>query len=212
MTTTTKIQKAINHIFAKPGCRSDELATVIECKPQDVYSYIKDAIHAGLIVACKIDRPGQSSVSEFRPSASAPIKAPDWPSWKKDQRAPAKPLKTQADPRRSNRGKTIETPAGGGEAITPAAADRSNSPLEKTPPEAAAVDAAQALQEEAAPVTAAAQPIAPALADEFECHLSHDGRLHIFLGEPHPVVKLTTDETRQLGKFLINTEPAWATQ
>lgn len=205
---TTKIQQAIDYIFAHPGCRSDALGKLLGCKTQDVYAYIKDAIHAGLIISCKIDRPGQSPVAEFRPSATAPAKAPNWHTWKKEQREPVKPLKQQADPRRVNRGNVSDTPAGGGANNTGSSGSERH-PCKKLHDDAA-VDVAQAGQAQAVVAIPTTQPAEPAPSDDFECHLSHEGRLHIFLGEPHPVIKLTPAETRALGKFLIATEPAWA--
>lgn len=205
---TTKIQQAINHIFAHPGVRTDDLAKAIGVDPHNVYSYVKDAVDAGLLVTCKVARPGKQSTVEFRPSARAPEKAPDWKTWKRAQQAPVKPLKLQADPRRTNRGTVSETPAGGG--VNNTGSSGSEHLPCKNMPEAAAVDVAQAGQAEPVAAIPTTAPAVPAPSDDFELHLSNDGRLHIFLGDPHPVIKLSTEETRRLGKFLIDTEPAWA--
>ena len=78
----TKIQIGIDHIAKHPGCRTDALAAAMDTDTKNVIPAINDAIKAGLIVTCKVERPGKAPMNEFRLSSSAPAN-PDWREWKR---------------------------------------------------------------------------------------------------------------------------------
>ena len=213
MTTKSRTQRAIDYIFAHPGCRSDALAAHLETESKQVHSACAPAIAAGLIVACKVTRPGKAPVTEFKPSAAAPDKAPDFLEWKSTtppekvkplhfsnpgpRASAAKPASspaservlTQAD-RGANNGGSSASDIPVGEAITST--------------EGAAVAETRA-GDHAPEATSSAEPV---VSDEISLglniQLNHHGNLT--LGE----LTFSREETRAIGQFLMITEPVWS--
>ena len=169
-TTKTKTQTAIEYIYAHPGCRTDALATLLDIDPKNVPAYLKEPLAYGLIISCKVQRPGQRICQEYKPSTAAPDKCPaDWLEWKRDRvEARVKPLKFNAEGPRGLAKKTSvvsETPAGGGVNIT--GSDASDNPVgEFSPPsEGATVVETQAASNVADDAGVGA-PHRPAVSDE----------------------------------------------
>lgn len=202
----SKVQKAIEYIYTHPATRSDALAKVFDCDPKNVPAFMKDVLQAGLIVSCKVEQPGKRPCYEYKPSAAAPDKCPDnWLDWKRAHAAaPVKPLHFSATGQRDGlqkKGSAVsETPSGGGD-ITPATASV-RSPLgENHLPVGEAVIEAQAghLGPEEATATAS-DPVASAI----DISLDNTGRITI------DGLRFSNEETRAIGQFLIDTEPAWS--
>lgn len=210
----SKVQKAIEYIYSHPATRSDALAKVFDCDPKNVPAFMKDVLQSGLIVSCKVEQPGRKPCHEYKPSAAAPDKCPEnWLDWKRANGAlPVKPLRFQANGPRDGLPKKgsdmSETPAGGGE-ITPAAASV-RSPLgEQYLPVGEAVIEAQAGSHGPEEVTAiASDPAASALGlhQSIGLYISLDKHGRLTVGE----IIFSPDETREIGQFLIDTEPAWS--
>lgn len=121
----SKIQRGVDYIAKHPGCRTQDLAKAMDTKQENVIPTLQDAIKAGLILTCKVTRPGLVPCNEFKLSTACPEgKGPDWREFKISQRTPKelKPI-PQPVPRVHEAGKTQcvvgTTPAGRGE-ITPA--------------------------------------------------------------------------------------------
>lgn len=89
----SKVQQAIDYLVSHRSARNQELASLMRCEPKAVHAMLQDPIKYGLIITCKIERPGERSTYEFRLSAIAPEgKAIDWRSWRGHQaKAAAKP-------------------------------------------------------------------------------------------------------------------------
>lgn len=120
MTTKTKVQRAVEHIFTHPGTRSTDLAPIFGCLPKDVPAYMKDVMKLGLLVTCKVELPNKVVAYEYRPSASAPSKAPDLRAWRASMaNAEPKPTATNAADTPSIAVRAVTTQAGSGD-ITPA--------------------------------------------------------------------------------------------
>lgn len=122
----SKIQRGVDYIAKHPGCRTADLAKAMDTKPENVIPTLQDAIKAGLILTCKVTRPGLVPCNEFKLSTACPEgKAPDWREFKISQRAPKalKPIPPPV-PRAHEAGKPEcvvgTTPAGRGD-ITPSA-------------------------------------------------------------------------------------------
>jgi len=236
----SKTQKAVEHIFSHPGTRSDALAAIFGCEPKNVPAFMKGPIEAGLVISCKIERPGKPNVCEYKPSAAAPDKCPgDWLEWKRANfTAPVNPLKFKATGPRdglNNSGSPRETQAVSGDVTTAAAAV--SSPLgEKHLPHGEADDKAQAGSHgpeeatatasdpaaSATPLTVAEwaeQAIARGVKTVTEFKSNHRAAqktpsLHISLDNTGQLtiddLKYSPEETRAIGEFLMATEPAWA--
>lgn len=86
----SRVQLAIEYIYAHPGCRSDAIATQLGVERKQVHSAVAPAVEAGLIVTCKVERPGKPPETEFKPSAAAPLHCPDFVEWK-NSKSPVKP-------------------------------------------------------------------------------------------------------------------------
>lgn len=262
MSQKSKVQKAIEHIYAHPGCRSDALAAIFMCETKNVQAYMAPVLNSGLIIACKVERPGKPTINEYKPSSAAPDKCPDnWLDWKRiNAPQPVKPLKFKATGPRDGvqkSGSARETQAGSGD-VTPAVAAGS-SPLgtqhlpsseaaieeqagSHGPEEAtasASVPAASAKQEKSDLLQQAESllqeirenssghemPVGiftPVETPQAECDqriarlseldlfatLGLSGAMTIqFKGE---TMHLPVSAVRELGKFMIATEPAWA--
>lgn len=119
-TTKTKVQRAVEHIFTHPGTRSTDLSPIFGCLPKDVPAYMKDVMKLGLLVTCKVELPNKVVAYEYRPSASAPSKAPDLRAWRASlTKAEPKPTATNAADTPSIAVRAVTTQAGSGD-ITPA--------------------------------------------------------------------------------------------
>lgn len=204
----SKVQRAIEYIYAHPATRSDALAKVFDCDPKNVPAFMKDVLAAGLIVSCKVEQPGRKPCHEYKPSAAAPDKCPDnWLDWKRaNAAAPVKPLHFKATGPRDGLQKKgsdmSETPAGGGE-ITPAAASvRSPLGVQELPVGEADIEAQAGSHGPEEAKAVASDPAASAV--DIDISLDNAGQITI------DGLKFSVAETRAIGQFLIDTEPAWS--
>jgi hypothetical protein len=215
----SKVQKAIEHIYAHPGCRSDALSAIFQCEAKNVPAFMKDVLAAGLIVSCKVERPGRGATHEFKPSAAAPDKCPmDWLEWKRANIAPpVKPLHFKATGPRDGlqkSGSARETQAASGDITAAVAAGSSPSGKQHLPSSEAAIEAQAGSHgpEEATAIASAPAASAICADDQFAnalsigLHISLDKHGRLTLGE----LTFSPDETREIGEFLVATEPAWA--
>lgn len=214
----SKVQKAIEHIYAHPGCRSDALAAIFVCETKNVQAYMAPVLNSGLIIACKVERPGKPTINEYKPSSAAPDKCPDnWLDWKRTNAPqPVKPLKFKATGPRDGlqkSGSARETQAGSGN-VTPAVAAVS-SPLgtQHLPSSEAAIETQAGSHGPEEATTSASVPavsdlnVAVSGAEEpylLRISLDNTGQLII------DGLKFSPDETRAIGKFMVDTERAWA--
>ena len=200
----SKIQRAIDHIAAHPGCRTDDLAKAIGSETQNVAPTIFEAVQAGLILTCKVARPGGGATNEYRLSSSAPTN-PDWREWKAAHPARAdRPLKTAAvaGPRASaiattqaHRGANNGSSSGPVTSfgISPAGAAADVEPPKPAPTQAEA-GSVETRRETAN--------------SRLDIQLDNHGFLFIAIGLTN--IELEPEHVRELGQFLIDTEPAWA--
>ncbi len=192
-TEKSKIQLGIDHIFKHPGCRMDDLAPVLGIERKSVIPCLYEAIKCGLILSCKVERPGTVPVNEFRLSASAPDgKAPDWKTWKK-----ANPPQDIA-----RRGKESQTQAHrGANNGSSGGSERSRAHL---PGAVTAVEPPTP-----APQQAEARSGVISLPSDVEMNIriDNDGRLHIAQGDF--AIELHFKHTRELGKFMTATAGVW---
>lgn len=218
----SKVQKGIEFIFAHPGARSDALGKVMECEPKNVQAFMGPVLEAGLIVSCKVERPGQQTINEYKPSSAAPDKCPEnWLDWKRaNAPQPVKPLRFKATGPRDGlpkSGSARETQAVSGDVTTAAAAECSPSGKRHLPSSEAAIEvqAGSHGPEEVKASTSA--PAASATAENKIERLSEldlfatlglSGAMTIqFKGE---TMHLPVSAVRELGRFMIATESAWA--
>lgn len=200
----SKIQRAVDHIAAHPGCRTDDLAQAMGSAPQNVAPTIFEAVQAGLILTCKVASPSGKEINEYRLSSSAPAN-PDWREWKAAHPARAdRPLKTAAvaGPRAS--------------AIATTQAHRgANNGSSNGPVTSFGISPAGAVADVEPPKPAPTQAEAGSVETRRE---TANSRLDIQL-DNHGCLLISTDETvielspahvRELAQFLIDTEPAWA--
>ena len=207
----TKIQRGIDHIHKHANCRTAELAEVMDCDQRNVAATLWPALQAGLVISCKVERPGQMAVNEYRLSAASPDgMAPIWPAWKanhahlakKKPGAPALPSAAYKDTTRN----VVHTPAGRGANNT--GSHESGTSLVSKNPEVTAV---------AEPPKPAMKP-AQARSDEtvrsnnpFVFGCNSDGTVTIarradWLADGYT---LTPDEADDLYSFLGDTKPIW---
>lgn len=205
----TKIQHAIDYIAAHPGCRTPELAKALDCEIKNVLPCLQDGIKAGLIITCKVERPGQVAISEFRLSASAPEgKSPDWKTFRINRNQPDALKPPPAKPARAH-----DHPANEFKASIPARQSATPQPAVGliTP---AVVDCSTSLATSSGKATTVIEPPkqdeAPAEACSDEILIAIDSRGVLTVSNAESMIELDRAATRQLGQFLINTEPAWA--
>lgn len=202
MTEKTKMQRAIEAIFAKPGIRTQELEEVADMAPGSSYALMSPVIKAGLIVTCKVASPGKSSQTEYRPSAAAPAKAPDWKLWKAQHaERTERCVETQAGSGANNPGRCAPaTPVGqvpppaGGASVVETQAERVMASEESGATPAAL-----------RPAVSDVTPHEPA--DLVHLMIANDGSLHIEAGDQTLI--LSASHTRALGEFLHHVQPVW---
>ena len=209
----TKIQRGIDYIHKHPNCRTDDLAEVMSCDSRSVAATLWPALSAGLVISCKVERPGQRAVNEFRLSAASPDgKAPIWPAWKagnahlapKKNGAPALPSAAYKDTTRKN---VEQTPAGRG-ANNTGSRESGTSLAEKKPDVAAVVEPPKPVRKPAEARSDEKQNRQGGATLVFGC--SSDGTVTIARrsGQAHGYT-LTPDEADDLYGFLADTKPIW---
>ncbi len=208
----TKIQRGIDHIHKHPNCRTDDLAAVMDCDSRNVAATLWPALQAGLVISCKVERPGQRAANEFRLSAASPDgKAPIWPAWKanhthlapKKPGPPALPGAAYKDTTRN----VVHTPAGRGANNT--GSRESGTSLAPKKPEVAAVaeppkpdrKPAQARSDERPNRQVGATLVFGCSSDGTVTIASRSGREDGYM--------LTPDEADDLYAFLGDTKPIW---
>lgn len=218
MSQKSKVQKAIEHIYAHPGCRSDALAAIFMCETKNVQAHMAPVLNSGLIIACKVERPGKPTINEYKPSSAAPDKCPDnWLDWKRTNALqPVKPLKFKATGPRDGlqkSGSARETQAVSGEITAAVAAGSSPLGTQHLPSSEAAIEEQAGSHGPEEATASASVPAASAICADAHTnalsiglHISLDKYGRLTLGE----IRFSPDETREIGKFLVATESAWA--
>jgi|JI10StandDraft_1071094.scaffolds.fasta_scaffold609140_2 hypothetical protein len=215
----TKIQRGINYIAKHPNVRTPELAKALDADPKNVQAILWEAIKTGLILTCKVERPGQPPIAEFRLSSAANEATP--PNWKEFSIG-----RRKADAQKKEC--SVTTQAGSGD-ITPAAAVPPTSLAMRTPGGDAAVVEPPTLDEKPAKVCSDEigleeifqfdlKPLGDPDDDIDEISLpkslapvfgvSSDGQLTIHRRHSSGLV-LTADETRSLYQFLGDSVRIW---
>lgn len=204
----TNIEKAIAYIAKHPGCRSAE----IEEKTGITFAaaLLAPAVEAGYLVSCKISQPGKRSTNEYRLSATVAEDKVSWSDFRVAKRAKA--LRTEAKPRpmRTTNPTTI--------------ASKATQPLDPTTEEKPISHQPAELTVQTLEMGAPHPGIAPLLMRNDATNVSegrppttekpklyfsldNNGRLHISIGDEY--LDLAPEAVRELGQFMVDTEPAW---
>lgn len=200
----SKIQRAIDYIAVHPGCRTYDLAKAMGSETHNVAPTIFEAVQAGLILTCKVVRNGGGATNEYRLSSSAPAN-PDWREWNAAHPARAdRPLKTAA----------VVAPRAAGIATTQAHRGANNG-SSSGPVTSFGISPAGAAADVEPPKPAPTQAEAGSVDTKRETansrlHLQIDNHGGLLIAIDKSFIELEPEHVRELGQFLIDTEPAWA--
>lgn len=221
----TKLQLGIDYIAKHPGARTDALAKAMSCERRKVGVLLQPAVTAGLLITCQVTRPGQQPCNEYRLGAASPEgESVDWKTFRISNRE-AKPLKaapphpprvheTQQAGTKDQR-ENVEQTEAGSRANNPSSSDLDQPVGQALPPSKGAT----VIETPAACVMAAESMIPPMLepaasdvtlssGEELTLSLCNSGELMIHAGATR--LNLSPAAVRELGQFLIDTEPAWS--
>lgn len=200
---TDRIQLAIDYLRRHPGSRTADLAKAMDMDSGVVQPTLKTAIDRGVIVVCKVEIPGHSRpINEYRISSAHDYPGFKWAEFKASQTKSIKPLKEAPVVRRAPaklESSIATTPAGGG-------ANNTGSHVSEILSQASPAEGVAVVE----PPKPAPKP-AEARSDEtkkLRATLSLDG--HLLIAFRNTGMTLPPEEVRQLGQFLIDTEPHWS--
>lgn len=95
MTTKTKIENAIDYIAKQGVARTDEIGEAIGEHKYKVAGLLAYAVKTGVLVSCRVERPGKKPCNEYRISGGGkPVNFGDLPPQKASSKSKRSPVST----------------------------------------------------------------------------------------------------------------------
>ena len=176
----TNTDKLIDAIRKHGARRTPDLEKDTGIDGGTISAFLKPAVDSGYLVACKVERPSGRPCNEYRLSAQVSESKVTWEEYRARQRIERKELKPQRQEDPSIRRSIAKSPT-------------------------------MPTQEKQTPIVVH-NPATPAemtpKIEAFDFWLDRSGQMVISTEEG--AIELSPDRVRELGQFMVDTEPAWS--